>query len=167
MCYNIIRGDIMRDLKNYEDLYLITEDGVIYSKDKVCYNPRYGKYIRKGKKIKTTLKRGYLTCVINGEMKCVHRLLYETYVSDIPYDCVIHHINEEFDKLNSQNRIIITTEKDGSRLKHHKALTEQLKPFIYLLPIEIEILRNQQAIFNQNIVNYVRTYPRNCELPKK
>ena len=79
----------------------------------------------------------------------------------------IHHINEEFDKLNSQNRIIITTEKDGSRLKHHKALTEQLKPFIYLLPIEIEILRNQQAIFNQNIVNYVRTYPRNCELPKK
>lgn len=119
VCYNIIRGDIMRDLKNYEDLYLITEDGVIYSKDKVCYNPRYGKYIRKGKKIKTTLKRGYLTCVINGEMKCVHRLLYETYVSDIPYDCVIHHINE--DKLDNRVSNLICMTRD-EHISHHNKI---------------------------------------------
>jgi hypothetical protein len=43
-------------------------------------------------------------------------------------------------------------------------LDETLKPYIYVLPIEIEILQNQQYIFNQNIIGYVRAHSRNSSL---
>ena len=39
------------------------------------------------------------------------------------------------------------TEKDATRLINHPALDKELKPFIYALPIEIEILQNQQDKF--------------------
>ncbi|MEY8709016.1 tetraacyldisaccharide 4'-kinase [Bacteroides faecichinchillae] len=76
----------------------------------------------------------------------------------------IQLVKERFKKLKSEQRIIITTEKDATRLLHHPAVNEELKPFIYALPIEIEILQNQQDKFNQHIINYVRENTRNRSL---
>ena len=76
----------------------------------------------------------------------------------------IQLVKERFKKLKSEQRIIITTEKDATRLLHHPAVNEGLKPFIYALPIEIEILQNQQDKFNQHIINYVRENTRNRSL---
>lgn len=109
----------MKDLKGYEEFYTISENGEIYSKDRMCYNSRYKDktYLRKGKKIKLTLKRGYLTCVINHNMKCVHRLLYETYVGDIPNGYVIHHINEN--KLDNRVSNLICMSRDEHITYHN------------------------------------------------
>lgn len=76
-------------------------------------------------------------------------------------------IKKSFDTLGGSDKLIITTEKDAARLKLHPALDESLKPYIYTLPIEIEILQNQQRIFNQNIIDYVRANSRNCSLLEK
>ena len=76
-------------------------------------------------------------------------------------------IKERFVQLEGSKRLIITTEKDATRLKEHPALSEELKPYIYVLPIEIEFLQNQQYIFNQNIIGYVRTYSRNRSLSER
>lgn len=76
-------------------------------------------------------------------------------------------IEERFAQLREHSRLIITTEKDATRLKDHPALSETLKPYIYVLPVEIEFLQNQQYIFNQNIIGYVRTYTRNRSLSEK
>ena len=76
----------------------------------------------------------------------------------------IQLVKERFKKLKGDQRIIITTEKDATRLLHHPAVNEELKPFIYALPIEIEILQNQQDKFNQHIINYVRENTRNRSL---
>lgn len=76
----------------------------------------------------------------------------------------IQLVKERFKKLKGEQRIIITTEKDATRLLHHPAVNEELKPFIYALPIEIEILQNQQDKFNQHIINYVRENTRNRSL---
>ena len=73
-------------------------------------------------------------------------------------------IRERFRQLKASHPILITTEKDGARLLHHPDLDEQLKPYIYLLPIEIEILQEKQESFNQNIIHYVRTYSTDCSL---
>ena len=35
-------------------------------------------------------------------------------------------------------------------------MDRELKKYIYILPIEVEILQNQQDIFNQHIIGYVR-----------
>ena len=61
-------------------------------------------------------------------------------------------IKERFERLEGKKKLIITTEKDATRLQHHPALAETLKPYLYILPIEIEFLQNQQHIFNQNII---------------
>ncbi|MDE6347293.1 MAG: tetraacyldisaccharide 4'-kinase [Bacteroides sp.] len=76
-------------------------------------------------------------------------------------------IKEQFLCLKEGKRRIITTEKDAARLKFHPALDEILKPHIYVMPIEIEILQNQQYIFNQNIIGYVRAHSRNSSLPER
>lgn len=76
-------------------------------------------------------------------------------------------IKERFERLKGKDRLIVTTEKDATRLQHHPALTEALKPYLYVLPIEVDFLQNQQHIFNQNIIGYVRTHSRNSSLPQK
>ena len=76
-------------------------------------------------------------------------------------------IKERFEYLEGEKKLIVTTEKDATRLQHHPALTEALKPYLYVLPIEIEFLQNQQHIFNQNIIGYVRAHSRNSGLPER
>ena len=76
------------------------------------------------------------------------------------------HIEQQFMQLNANNRMIVTTEKDAARLRHHPALSETLKKAIYVWPIEIELLEDKQDSFNKNIIDYVRKNPRNCSLPK-
>lgn len=76
-------------------------------------------------------------------------------------------IEKEFSQMEGCQRLIITTEKDAARLKAHPALSEDLKPYIYAIPIEVEILLNQQESFNQNIIGYVRKNSRNSSLPQK
>ena len=73
----------------------------------------------------------------------------------------MQQIRERFNKLKGKRRLIITTEKDATRLINHPGLDAELKPFIYALPIEIEILQNQQDKFNQHIIDYVRENTRN------
>ena len=79
----------------------------------------------------------------------------------------MQQIRERFNKLKGKRRLIITTEKDATRLINHPDLDAELKPFIYALPIEIEILQNQQDKFNQHIIDYVRENTRNRSLPER
>lgn len=76
-------------------------------------------------------------------------------------------IKEKFGNLKEGRRLIVTTEKDATRLIDHRALDAELKPFIYALPIEVEILQNQQDNFNQHIIGYVRENTRNGSLPER
>ena len=76
-------------------------------------------------------------------------------------------IKERFGKLRKGQRLIVTTEKDATRLICHQELDDGLKPFIYALPIEVEILQNQQDNFNQHIIGYVRQNTRNGSLPER
>ncbi|MEG1839326.1 MAG: tetraacyldisaccharide 4'-kinase, partial [Bacteroidaceae bacterium] len=76
-------------------------------------------------------------------------------------------LRKRFEALKGKEKIIITTEKDAARLVQWKELDDELKPFIYYLPIEIEFLQNQQDNFNQNIIGYVRKNKRNSILSEK
>lgn len=76
-------------------------------------------------------------------------------------------LKEHFGKLQGEQRLIITTEKDATRLVHHPALDNELKKHLYVLPIEVEILQNQQDIFNQHIIGYVRENTRNSSIPER
>ena len=51
--------------------------------------------------------------------------------------------------------IIVTTEKDASRLRNLKGLDETVRDNLFVFPIEIEILKNKETILNEQIINYV------------
>lgn len=77
----------------------------------------------------------------------------------------LEEVKERFMRLPEADRIIITTEKDAARLLMHPQLDEALKAYIYVLPIEVSFLQNQQETFNSTIADYVKTNSRNRILP--
>lgn len=75
-------------------------------------------------------------------------------------------IKRRFDELDINNRIIITTEKDATRIIEHQGLSNELKQFMYVQPIEVTILQGQENNFNQQIIEYVRKNSRNSSISK-
>jgi len=78
----------------------------------------------------------------------------------------IEQICSEFAKLPSP-KCIITTEKDAARIIGLKGLCEEIKENIYILPVRIKFMLNQEEKFNDNIIGYVRKNSRNSILVKK
>lgn len=64
-------------------------------------------------------------------------------------------IERKFNALQNGNRIIVTTEKDAARISCHKEVPEVLKEYIYVMPIEVEIMFNEEKLFNQILEDYV------------
>ena len=78
----------------------------------------------------------------------------------------VNHINEVFSTLPSP-KVIVTTEKDETRLKQVEGLSDEVKASLYVLPIKIEILQDQENSFNQTILRYVHKHSRNGILVEK
>ena len=76
-------------------------------------------------------------------------------------------LTKRFQSMPGEKKIIVTTEKDAARLTCSPHFSDELKKYIYVLPIEIEFLQNQQDSFNQNIIGYVRKNKRNSILSKR
>lgn len=75
-------------------------------------------------------------------------------------------INDTFEAM-PQPRIIITTEKDAVRLKETEGLSEPVKQSIYVLPIKVSFMLDQEENFNEKIISYVRKNSRNSILAKR
>jgi tetraacyldisaccharide 4'-kinase len=78
----------------------------------------------------------------------------------------IRLINETFEQL-PEPRCIITTEKDATRLQNAEGLSELVRKSIYTLPVNIHFLQDQEDMFNQYIIGYVRKNSRNSILVKR
>lgn len=102
---------------------------------------------------------------IKANTSLVKLLAFDDHHNFSPKDLQL--VKDQFLQLEERKRLIITTEKDATRLKSHPALDEALKPHIFVLPIEIEFLQNQKQIFDQNIIDYVRANSRNSSLPER
>ena len=77
----------------------------------------------------------------------------------------MQRIQTTFEKLPEGKRLIITTEKDAARLIGHPDIAPELTPYIYVLPVEVSFLNEEERImFNQNITDYVRENSRNSSL---
>ncbi len=67
----------------------------------------------------------------------------------------IDRIYKEFESVNSENKIIVTTEKDAVRLKITKFSDEQFKKSFFYYPIEMVILNNDKAELDKLIFHYI------------
>ena len=78
----------------------------------------------------------------------------------------IDRINETFESL-PEPRIIITTEKDAVRLREADGFYESVKEGMYELPIKVSFMLEQEELFNEKIISYVRKNSRNSILAKR
>ncbi len=78
----------------------------------------------------------------------------------------ISKINARFAKLPSP-KLVITTEKDATRLINNTGLSDELLQSLYVLPVEIDIMREEAENLNEKITGYVLKNSRNSILAKK
>ncbi|MBW6533733.1 MAG: tetraacyldisaccharide 4'-kinase [Mariniphaga sp.] len=79
----------------------------------------------------------------------------------------IQLIMNKFEKINSHQKIIITTEKDAVRFKEMPDLDEQFKSALYCLPVKVKFLDEEGKMFNKKILNYVGENKSNRELHRR
>ena len=77
----------------------------------------------------------------------------------------IDKINDEFAALPSP-KIIVTTEKDATRIEAAEGLSAETMDAIYAQPIHIKFMLDQQEMFNNKIKSYVHKNSRNSILVK-
>ena len=77
----------------------------------------------------------------------------------------VERINRAFAALPSP-KLIITTEKDAARLNGVEGLSDEVRKHLYVMPIKIEFMQEQEDMFNENIIGYVRKNSRNSILVK-
>ncbi len=77
----------------------------------------------------------------------------------------IDHINETFAQM-AQPKCIITTEKDAARLQSAEGLSAEVRQHLYVLPMRIQFMLDQEQTFNHHIISYVQKNSRNSILVK-
>ena len=60
-------------------------------------------------------------------------------------------IKRQFDELPGPNKLILTTEKDASRLSLHRGYLIENKIPMFVLPVEVNFLWNEEQRFKDTI----------------
>lgn len=106
----------MKDIKGYEGLYQLTDNYEVYS---VPRPHTSGGLIKPSKS-----KDGYLKVALcknsKVETKRLNRLVYETFIGDIPKGYDVHHINENKEDNNPKNLCLLSK---NEHYKIHKSKT--------------------------------------------
>jgi len=97
-------------------------------------------------------------------MKNINQMTYQDH--HLFTDKDVEDLNNRYSAL-PEPKIIITTEKDATRIKGLEGLSEEVKRNIYTLPIEVKFMLEQKDTFNENIIGYVRKNSRNSILAKR
>ncbi len=64
-------------------------------------------------------------------------------------------IKNKFEKIINDKKVIITTEKDMIRLRNTPWLDDNIKPYLWYIPIKLSFLFDEEELFNQLIKSYV------------
>lgn len=104
----------MKDIKGFEGLYAVTEDGRVWSYPKQCNSNKYGRFM------KLSLNpQGYLTVGLTKDgirhPRVVHRLVAEAYIPNPENKPQVNHKHEDGDKTrNLVDNLEWVTNKENS-----------------------------------------------------
>jgi len=66
----------------------------------------------------------------------------------------LSQIKRHFDQIRTENKIILTTEKDATRLDLHREYILEHKLPVFVLPVDVKFHFGEEGSFNE----YVRDY---------
>lgn len=132
--------EVWKDIPHYEGEYQASNLGRIKSLDRAVKKNNGMIQNRKGKilsQYKDT--KGYYTLRLNGKMYKVHRLIYLTFVGDIPDGMQVNHIDENKDNNSVSNLNLMCCKQNrnwGTAIergveKHQKLLRKKIECFNY------------------------------------
>lgn len=61
----------------------------------------------------------------------------------------IAHITSSFDAINEPDKIIITTSKDGVRLKEFTNIADRVRAAVHYLPVNVQFIENEDEFLNK------------------
>lgn len=93
-----------------------------------------------------------LKAYLEGHGACVSSYSFPDHYQFQAKD--VESIVKRFEAMDAENRCIVTTEKDGVRLKSGLNIPSTIKENLYYVPIEVDILDDKEELY-QIIKNYV------------
>ncbi len=94
-------------------------------------------------------KADYLVEYLSSKVKSVQTMEFEDHRVFSNYD--VAQFKRLFDDMSGHKKIIITTEKDATRLELHKDYLIENQMVIYAIPIEVNFHFNEKETFNNDI----------------
>jgi tetraacyldisaccharide 4'-kinase len=67
----------------------------------------------------------------------------------------IHTIEETFNGLKGDKKLIVVTEKDAMRLMAHNGISENIRRHLYYLPVKIRFVQKQESLFEKKITDHI------------
>lgn len=94
-------------------------------------------------------KSSYLVDYLSSKVKSVTTMAFEDHRLFTNYD--IAQLKSVYDNMSSKNKVIITTEKDATRLELHKDYIIENQLNIFAIPIEFNFHFDEKQAFNDDI----------------
>jgi tetraacyldisaccharide 4'-kinase len=98
----------------------------------------------------------YLLKYLYEKVAYVKALEYEDHHFFNEFD--LSNLKNEFDKIESERKIILTTEKDAMRLELHRNFIIQNKLPIYVLPVEVAFHFNEGQVFDNAVEDFLLNF---------
>ena len=95
----------------------------------------------------------YLEDYLLKKINSLHTLNYRDHHLFTKQD--MEYVKKVWDNHPSDKKIILTTEKDAIRLEMHRAFFQEHQLPIFVLPVEVNFLFEEQASFNKTIEEYL------------
>jgi tetraacyldisaccharide 4'-kinase len=95
----------------------------------------------------------YLLSYLNSRNIEVYSMQYEDHHYFSPHDLSI--LKQQYSNLPEKRKIIITTEKDATRLALHRPFIERERLPIFILPVEVEFLLDQGKEFDDQVKSFL------------
>lgn len=153
------------NLYAYQDLYFTTID---YCDMKALFSDKTMEL--------NELRQGYnillLTGIASPQQMIVEMEPLAAHMSELAFGDHHFFTAADVDLINSTfatmtgKKVIVTTEKDSTRLLCAEGLSEEVKDALYMLPIKVSFMLDQQETFNNKIISYVRKNSRDSILVK-
>ena len=93
----------------------------------------------------------YLVEHLSQRVKSVTTIAFEDHRIFTNYD--VAHFKTLFDKMEGRKKVILTTEKDATRLELHKPYIVEHQLNIFAIPVEVKFLFGEQEAFDNEIKN--------------
>ena len=98
----------------------------------------------------------YLVDYLEEKVNSVKILEYEDHHYFNKFD--VSHLKNTFDKMESDKKIILTTEKDAMRLELHRPFLVEKQLPVFALPVKVRFHFGEQEQFDKDIRNFLLNF---------